>query len=96
LYVKKVVVYIYMRLTECVAIANLCSPAPNQVHLVLGHASNVWVPSSDELNVLIHLIRLHLVKDDRVYIFASSKDLGEGALNVFVEFATFLGAIDKR
>ena len=87
--------YYYMP-TECVAIPNLCSPAPDQVHLVLGYASNVWVPSSNELNVFIHLIRLHLVEDDRVYIFASSKDLGEGALNVFFEFASFLGAIDER
>ena len=63
---------------------------------MLGYTSNVWVPSSNELSVLIYLIWLHFVKDDRVHVFASSKDLGEGALNVFFEFTPFFGTVDER
>ena len=82
--------------TECIAIANFGAPASYQVDLVLGHARHLGVPLPDQLYVFVDLIRFDLVKHDRMHIFASRQNLGEGLLNLLVHLPSLFGAIDQR
>jgi hypothetical protein len=63
--------------------------------LVLRDGGHLRVPLSYKFCVLIHLVRLDLVKDDRMDIFAASQHLRKAALNIFVKFATFGSTVDE-
>lgn len=62
---------------------------------VLGRIRHLGVESANKLNVLVDLVRLHLVEDDGVYVFASSQDLTEAGLELSLHLSAFLGAVDK-
>lgn len=80
--------------TERVALANLCTPASNQMNLILWEGSHARIPVADELGVLVHLVRPDLVVDNAVDILATGNDLGEAGLNVGVVCAALGGAMN--
>lgn len=71
-------------LTKRVALAHLRSPAANQIHFVLWQACHLGIPLANQLCVFIDLVRLHIVENDRMDIFAASQDLREAAFDVLV------------
>jgi hypothetical protein len=58
-------------LTKGIAVANLCSPASDQVNLILGRVGHLGVKLSRELDILVYLVRLDFVEHDGVDVFAS-------------------------
>ena len=83
------------RLTECVAISYFCPPATDQVDLVLGHGCHTWVPVAYQLDIVVHLVRLDLVKHDAVDILSTSENLTKAPLDVLVQLAPFGCAVDQ-
>ena len=65
------------------------------MNLILWHASHTGIPLADQVHVLVHSVRLDVVEDDRVDVLASGEDLAEAALELAVELAAFLGAVDQ-
>lgn len=82
-------------LTKCVAVAHFGPPASYEMYLVLGNCCHLRIPVSYKLYVLVDVLGLHRVKDNRVNVLAASEYLREAALYVFIEIATFGRAVDK-
>ena len=83
------------RLTKGIAIADLGPPAAHEVHLVLGQVRHLRVPLAHEVDVLIDLVGLDLVEDDRVHVLAPGQDLTKAGLELGLHLAPFLGAVDE-
>ena len=83
------------RLTECVAVAHFGSPAPDQMNLILWHARHAGVPRADEVDILLNALGLDIVEDDRVHVLAAGKHLAEAGLDLGVQLAALLGAVDE-
>jgi hypothetical protein len=60
------------KLTKCIAVADLSPPAAYEMHFVLWDGCHFRVPLSNKLCVLIRLVRLDLVEDNGMDIFAAS------------------------
>lgn len=82
-------------LTKRITITDFCPPAAHKVYPVLRHARHAWIPPTNKLDILVHLVRLHLVKHNAVDVLASSEHLTEGALDVAVHLAAFFRAVDE-
>ena len=65
------------------------------MNFILGGAGNAGVPLPNEGDVLLHMLGLHIVELDRVYVLAAGKDLAEAGLDLGVQLAALLGAVDK-
>lgn len=65
------------------------------MNLILRHAGHARVPLSHQVDVLIHAVRLDLVKDDRMHILAAREHLAERRLDLGVHLPAFLGAVDQ-
>lgn len=81
--------------TKCITIADLGSPASYQVNFVLGGVCHPGVPTTYKLDILVDLVRLDFVEDDRMDVFAAGEDLGEGPLHLLVQLLAFRGAVDQ-
>lgn len=66
------------------------------MHLVLRNSRHLCVPFADKFSVFVNFLRLDLVEDNGVDIFAAGQNLGKAALDVLVELATFRRAVDER
>ena len=53
--------------------------------LVLFTIGHTRIPRAHKLNILLHLIRLDIVKYDAMCVLATSKNLAEAAFDVLVE-----------
>ena len=93
---EMIVERVSLTLTESIAVAHLGSPATHQMYLVLRNGSHLGVPLAHKLCVLVHLIGLHLVEDNGMDILATSQDLGEAALDVFLQLSAFGRTIYER
>jgi hypothetical protein len=82
--------------TKSIVVANLSSPAAHQVDLVLLNRGHLGVPLADEIYILVNLVGLDIVEDDRMDVFATGEDLRERPLHVFVENLSLFGAVDER
>lgn len=82
--------------TKGIAVADLSPPATYQMDLVLGNGRHLGVPFPNQLCILLDFVLLHLVEDNRVDVLAAGQNLGEAALNVLVELATFWCTVDER
>lgn len=83
------------QLTKGIAIADLCSPASNQVDLILGRIGDLGVEISDELDVLVDLVGLDFVENDGVDVLPSSQDLTEAGLELGLHLPTLFCAVDE-
>ena len=54
------------------------------MNLILWHVGHARVPSANELDILVDLIRLYFVQDNAVDVFSSGKNLTEAALDLLV------------
>jgi hypothetical protein len=81
--------------TECIAISHFGPPAPNKIDFILRYARHLGVPISHKLHILIHLIRLHLVKHNAMHILSPRKHLREAPLDIFIQLASFSGTVDQ-
>lgn len=65
------------------------------MNLILGSIGNLGVEVSNELNVLVDLVGLHLVENDGVDVLASSQDLAEARLELGLHLTALFGAVDE-
>lgn len=65
------------------------------MHIILSRCCYLGVPLSYKLGVFVDLVRLDLVEDDRVYVFAARQDLREAPLNILVELPSLGRTIDE-
>ena len=82
--------------TKSIVVANLSSPAAHQVDFVLLDRGHLGVPLADEIYILVNLVGLDIVEDDRMDVFATGEDLRERPLHVFVKHLSLFGAVDER
>lgn len=70
--------------TESVVISDLSTPAADEVDPVLFHPGHLGIPFTHQPYILVDLVRLDLVEDNRMDIFSSRQDFGEGPLDILV------------
>ena len=56
--------------TKGIIIADLCPPASQQMHLVLLNVGNVRIPITDGFDIFSNPVRLDMMENERVNIFA--------------------------
>ena|SRR5690349_21863962 len=81
--------------TKGIAVANLCPPTPDQIHLVLWGIGHLGIPLADKLDILVNLVGLDFVKYNRVDVLATGKDLTEACFELGVKLAALLGAVNE-
>ena len=81
--------------TEGFAFADFCPPASHQVDLSLRVVGHSRIPLAHEIDVVVDLIRLYIVEDDRVDVFASGEHLGKRPFHVFVHSPSFRCTVDQ-
>src|ERR1700761_4391243 len=64
--------------TKCFTVAYFCSPASNQVHSVRFDARHFGIPFTNQRHVFVDFVRLDLVENYGMHVFAAGEDLREG------------------
>jgi hypothetical protein len=65
------------------------------MNLILGGAGDARIPLADEGDVLVDALGLDVVELDRVHVLAAGEHLAEAGLDLGVQLAALLGAVDE-
>lgn len=66
------VALVFPDMDESFAVANFRPPASHQMHFLGRIVGHPRIPTADQLDIIVDFVRLNIVEDDGMNIFASS------------------------
>lgn len=82
-------------LTKSINIPHLPPPTAHKMHLILRIPRPLGVPLAHQRHILIHALRLDLVKRDAVHILTARQHLGETGFQLGIQLSSFFCAVDE-
>lgn len=82
-------------LTKGIIIPNLGPPTAHEMYSIFLQSRHLRVPLSDQLRILVHFVRLDVMKHNRMHILSPRKHLRERAFKVAVQLLPLFGAVDE-